>query len=212
MPSKQCQRLCVGITGSINVLQAVEYLTTLRQEFAEEIVTIVTESAQRMVPASTIRQYCTVVAAGWTHPDMGAPHIDLPASSELLLIMPATANTVAKAAHGIADTNVLAAISTTDRPVIFAPAMHAASWKSAPITRAVAQLRQDGYLVVDPAPAFSITAGVEGGGMMAPKQDVLAMCRHALSRAQAASYVAEATADPPRSPSLLASRSNVLGQ
>ena len=78
--------------------------------------------------------------------------------------MPATANTLAKAAHGIADNLLTATILAANCPVVFAPSMNATMWCKSTTQRNVTQLRADGHTVIEPVSGTAVSDGEEGPG------------------------------------------------
>ncbi len=77
-------------------------------------------------------------------------HIELSRSADLVVVCPATADLMAKAANGLANDLASTALLATDKPVVFAPAMNVRMWEHAATQRNVAQLRADGATVIDP--------------------------------------------------------------
>ncbi|GAB3960493.1 hypothetical protein GCM10027614_82550 [Micromonospora vulcania] len=91
------------------------------------------------------------------------PHLALTAWADLVLVLPATANTLAKAALGIADNLVGTCVLAATAPVVLVPSMNAAMWQRPAVQRNVAQLRADGYGVVPPVPVLALSTGTLAG-------------------------------------------------
>ncbi|MCI0459195.1 MAG: bifunctional phosphopantothenoylcysteine decarboxylase/phosphopantothenate--cysteine ligase CoaBC [Gemmataceae bacterium] len=106
-------------------------------------------------------------------------HIDVASSADLLLIAPATANVVAKLAHGVADDFLTTAYLATTAPVVVAPAMNVNMWQHAVVQENVARLRERGVAVVEPDEGY-LACGWTGPGRLASNEAILARVREAL--------------------------------
>ncbi len=186
------KRIVLGVTGGVAAYKAAFLASRLTQ--AGAIVDVVmTEAATRFVApltfqAVTRRAVHTDIFAlsPDSEPDARAgelqiPHITLAKSANLLLIAPATGNTLAKLAHGLAD-NLLTAIAlATSAPLLIAPAMESEMWAH-PATQAnVATLVERGATLVGPA-AGHLASGAEGVGRMSEPEEILEMARVVLGQ------------------------------
>lgn len=200
--SLPCNRLLVGVSGSIHAAQLTDYLLRFRREFAAEIKVIMTATAAEMMPARTIEQVVgsPVQTDLWGNEQGRAPHIRLTAWAELFLVLPATANILGKAAGGIADDLLSTAIVASPQPVVFAPAMNRAMWRNKAVVRNVATLRADGHYLVDPVEGISVTSEQQDTGLMPTPRTLLPHLWHVQMRRIRAAYWAEATAEAPRTP------------
>lgn len=107
------------------------------------------------------------------------PHVRIGQQAELVLVAPATADLLARAASGMADDLLTSTLLTARCPVLMAPAMHTEMWEH-PATRAnVATLRDRGVLVLDPA-SGRLTGSDSGPGRLPEPDDLLAACRAVL--------------------------------
>lgn len=93
-----------------------------------------------------------------------------------MLIVPATANILGKAAHGIADDLLSATILGCPRPIIFAPAMNPVMWEKPAVQRNLETLRQDGHVVLRPSEGISVTTGRLDVGLVPSLDRVVAQC------------------------------------
>jgi phosphopantothenoylcysteine decarboxylase/phosphopantothenate--cysteine ligase len=110
------------------------------------------------------------------------PHVRLGQQADLVFVAPATADLLAKAAHGLADDLLTNTLLTARCPVVFAPAMHTEMWDH-PATRAnVATLRARGAIVVDPA-SGRLTGADTGAGRLPEPASLFEVARHVLARA-----------------------------
>lgn len=98
-------------------------------------------------------------------------HIELSRSADLVVVAPATANLMAKAAHGLADDLASTALLATDKPVLMAPAMNVRMWEHAATRRNMATLQNDGVLFVGPNEG-EMACGEFGFGRMAEPQEI----------------------------------------
>jgi phosphopantothenoylcysteine decarboxylase/phosphopantothenate--cysteine ligase len=90
-----------------------------------------------------------------------------------MLVMPATANIIGKAAHGICDELISTAIVACPAPVVLMPAMNGTMWASKAVQRNVELARELGYHVIEPGTGFQLSDLAESSGQMAPLEAVL---------------------------------------
>ncbi|MDR7274175.1 phosphopantothenoylcysteine decarboxylase/phosphopantothenate--cysteine ligase [Catenuloplanes atrovinosus] len=119
------------------------------------------------------------------------PHVRIGKSADLVVVAPATADLLAKAAHGIADDLLTNTLLTARCPVIFAPAMHTEMWEHPATVANVALLRERGSLVIEPA-SGRLTGADTGKGRLPDPSAIFAFARRVLARGPAA-----APANPP---------------
>jgi phosphopantothenoylcysteine decarboxylase/phosphopantothenate--cysteine ligase len=108
-----------------------------------------------------------------------SPHTDLARWSELVIVAPSTAATLAKVANGISDNLVTATILATTSPVIFAPAMHTEMWEHPATRRNLETLARDGYRFIGPETG-ALAGGDMGMGRMAEPESILDALEDAL--------------------------------
>lgn len=111
-------------------------------------------------------------------------HIELSRSADLVLVAPATADLMARAAHGIADDLAATTLLATDKPVMMAPAMNVRMWGHAATTRNLATLRADGVTIVGPDEG-EMACGEFGPGRMAEPSAIFEAVMAALGEAPA---------------------------
>lgn len=197
-----CQRLLVAITGSAHSLVVPQHLAAFRRSFADEISVIMTHSATRLCSRRALEAMvgAPIECDLWSGAGLPA-HVAVTEWADCFVVLPATANCLAKAANGLADDLVTTSIAAAPRPIVFAPAMNMRMWETAPVQRNIAQLRQDGHLVVKPRPAVSLANGRDGDALGPATEDVLSYMWHVAMRRRRDAYWAQATADMPASPS-----------
>ena len=175
------QKIVLGVTGSIAAYKSCELLRLLTKKGAVVSV-IMTESAQRFVTPLTFKALGAkeVITSDWEDPDHTIPHIDATRDAALFLIAPATANILAKAAQGIADDVMSAAILARRCPVAFAPAMNINMWQNPATQRNIAQLVKDGAIILGPA-AGEQACGDKGSGRMLEPEEILELLEGAFT-------------------------------
>ena len=165
------QKIVLGVTGSVAVYKSCELLRGLIKNGVSCTV-IMTEAAQRFVTPLTFQALGAdqVITSDWNQAGTAIPHIDATRDATLLLIAPATANILAKAAQGIADDVLSAAILAARCPVAFAPAMNTYMWHNNATQRNIAQLIQDGAIFFGPANGEQACGDVGSGRMLEPSE------------------------------------------
>jgi len=162
------RRVILGITGSVAAYKACELVRRLKQAGAEVRV-VMTENARRFVGEACLLPLSEnrVVTDLFGAPDQWvANHISLSRWADLLLIAPATANIIGKAAAGIADDVLSTAILSARCKIVFAPAMNSAMYENPVVQENIAKLRRIGCEFVGPE-AGPLACGEEGVGRLA---------------------------------------------
>ncbi len=161
------RHVVVGVGGGIAAYKAVELVRELMRRGAEVRVCM-TESATRFVGPVTFTGITGLppVVDLWDPSHHGEIHVDLGAWADAIVVAPATANLLARAANGLADDAVLATIACAACPVIYAPAMHHRMWGHAATRRNVERLELDGAGLVGPVTG-PLANGESGMGRMA---------------------------------------------
>jgi phosphopantothenoylcysteine decarboxylase/phosphopantothenate--cysteine ligase len=167
------RRIVVGICGGIASYKAVELVSQLQQAGALVDV-IMTEHAEDFVRPLTFAtmSHRRVYADLWEPSGQAAEtHIALAEEAELLAVVPATANTIAKLAHGIADNMLTAVALATRAPLLLAPAMYHDMYTHAATQTNLAVLRERGAFIVEPE-VGRLASGAIGPGRL-PETNVL---------------------------------------
>jgi phosphopantothenoylcysteine synthetase/decarboxylase len=154
-------RLLVGVCGSISAVAVPHLVLWMRPTLGiTQVRLVLTRAAKALVGTSVMRAVTDhgVFADFDDMPDASAPHVELAAWADAILVLPATANFLGKVANGIADDLLTTTLLAADCPVVIVPVTNAAMWAKPAVQRNVAQLRDDGYDVVEP------TEGVELAG------------------------------------------------
>lgn len=179
----QQKQIVLGVTGGIAAYKAATICSRLVQAGAVVDV-VMTESAQKFIAPLTFQALThRPIYTDMFHIPGGQniPHIALADAADLLIIAPATANTLAKLAHGLADNLLLAIALATPAPILVAPAMETDMWQH-PATQANVQtLQKWGANIVGPAEG-RLASGAMGQGRMVEPDDVVGMARVVLAR------------------------------
>lgn len=162
------------ITGGIAAFKALE-LIRLIQKSGGSVQVIMTQSAGEFVTplsVSTLSNHPVFTSLFDINFENEIGHIELSRSADLIVVAPATANILAKMAHGLADDLATTCLLATDTDVLAAPAMNVRMWQNAATQRNVAQLTQDGILFVGPDDG-EMACGEFGPGRLSEPADIL---------------------------------------
>lgn len=175
-------RIVLGVGGGIAAYKAVQLLR-LFTEAGHRVDVVPTASALRFVGTATWEALSgrRVQADVWGHAE-DVPHVALGRSADLVVVAPATADLLARAAQGLADDLLTATLLTATCPVVFAPAMHTEMWQHPATVANVALLRERGARVLDPD-AGRLTGADSGPGRL-PEPERIAEFALAQLRAQ----------------------------
>jgi phosphopantothenoylcysteine decarboxylase/phosphopantothenate--cysteine ligase len=173
--------IALGVTGGIGAYKAVEVARGL-QKNGHEVVAVMSRSARRFVGPLTFEAITrrAVVTDQWK-PGANADieHISLASSIDLLLVAPATANTVGKFANGLADDFLSSLYLATRAPVMIAPAMNTNMFEHPAVARNLEALASRGVHVVDPGSGY-LACGWIGKGRLAEPEDVISAAERLL--------------------------------
>ncbi|MFE6309148.1 bifunctional phosphopantothenoylcysteine decarboxylase/phosphopantothenate--cysteine ligase CoaBC [Nocardiopsis sp. NPDC057823] len=178
-------QVVLGVGGGIAAYKVCELLRRLT-ESGHEVRVVPTDEALRFVGEPTWAALSgNPVATGVWDAVHEVPHVRIGQSADLVLVAPATANILAKAAAGLADDLLTNTLLTARCPVVFAPAMHTEMWEH-PATQAnVATLRSRGAVVLDPA-VGRLTGADTGRGRLPEPAELFETARRVLRRGAAA--------------------------
>lgn len=174
------KRLVLGISGSIAAYKAVGLLRALIREGAS-VTVVMTESATRFVTPLTFEVLSgkpVTVNLFDAHQEM--LHLSLPDQADALIIAPATANILSKAAIGLADDLLSTMLLTTRCPLIIAPAMDGDMWGHPTVIDHVLRLRERGVAIVEPEEG-PLASGRLGQGRLASEERLLTAIEASLS-------------------------------
>jgi len=182
-------RVSVGVSGGIAAYKAAELVRELQRQ-AVEVHVVMTEAATKFVQPLTFAALSghKVITSLWDEGstaegsyDSSIEHIGEAQWTEALVVAPATANILAKFAHGISDDFLTTMYLATNAPVLVAPAMNVNMWEH-PATKAnLETLRQRGVRVIDPGTG-ELACGMVGAGRMAEPEAIAEAVLNALGR------------------------------
>jgi phosphopantothenoylcysteine decarboxylase/phosphopantothenate--cysteine ligase len=172
----------LGVSGGIAAYKACELLRRFT-ESGHDVTVVPTAAALEFVGAPTWAALSgkPVATDVWTGVHE-VPHVRIGQEADLVVVAPATADVMAKAAHGLADDLLTNTLLTARCPVVMAPAMHTEMWEHAATTANVATLRSRGVLVVEPAEG-RLTGADTGKGRLPEPDEIFELCRDVLERA-----------------------------
>lgn len=168
------KRIIVGVGGGIAAFKAVMLVRELSARGAELRV-VMTKSAVRFVGPVTFTGITgrAPVIDLWDPSYAGEVHVELSGWADALVVAPATANLLARAASGMADDALLATVSCMERPILYAPAMHHRMWRAGGTQRSLAHLQKDGAHFVGPVHG-KLASGEQGMGRMSEPLEIVA--------------------------------------
>jgi len=200
-PGHTTQTAVIGVTGGIAAYKACEVARELMRE-GVRVKVVMTAAAQRFVTPLTFRTLTgePVAVSLWDDPSQRVHHISLAEEADVMVIVPCTANVIAKLVHGRADDILTTTVLATEAPVVVAPAMNTHMWRKE-ITRSnVAALEARGFSFVAPG-SGELACGDVGEGRLATVEEIVAATLGVLRRARSLEGVSLlVTAGPTREP------------
>lgn len=183
--------ILLGVTGGIAAYKSAELVRLLVKAGATVHVAM-TEAASRFVTPLTFQALSgnTVWTDPWdTRMSNGMAHINLTRDADMAVIAPATANFIAKLAHGLSDDLLSTLCLARDCPLLVAPAMNLQMWANPSTQRNVAQLREDGIRILDPAAGDQACGEVGDGRMLEASEICDAIAAHFQAKVLAGRHV-----------------------
>src|SRR5687767_3651642 len=173
--------IALGVTGGIGAYKAVEIARGL-QKNGHDVVAVMTKSAERFIgpltfEAITRREVITDQWKAGANADI--EHISIASTIDLLVVAPATANTIGKFANGLADDFLSSLYTATRAPVLIAPAMNTNMFDHPAVARNLETLMARGVHIVDPASGY-LACGWIGEGRLAEPEAVVAAAEQVL--------------------------------
>ncbi len=181
--SLQGKHVVLGVSGSIAAYKAADLASKLIQSGAQVSV-IMTAAAQHFVAPLTFRSIThQPVLTDWFDPasDLAIQHVALAESADAVLIAPATADVLAKLAHGMADDPLTGTVLATAAPVVAAPAMDAHMFDNPATQQNLRLLQEQGVVIVGPE-AGRLASGLTGMGRLASSEAIIGALGQVLGR------------------------------
>ena len=178
------REIIVGVSGGIAAYKAAA-LTSLLVQQGAGVTAVLTRNARRFVGPATFAALTgrPVAMRGFdpgVHPLGG--HIELAARADLVVVAPASADVLAKAAGGAADDLLTTLLLCAECPVVMAPAMNSAMWAKPAVQRNVRQIAADGVHVIQPGTGW-LSCRQQGAGRMAEPEEIAGVIRELLAGA-----------------------------
>jgi len=183
-------RILLGVTGSISAYRAPDVVKALVAQ-GHEVQAVLTQSGAQFTTPKTLETFSgkkVLSNDSWDAEHLGTDHIKHARWAEVFVIYGATANFLAKLAHGFCDDFLSLQIMATKAPVLLVPAMNVEMWENAATQTNVKTLKERGYVFVGPI-AGLLACGETGLGHVAATDDVLA----AVKKAQSVEVTAQPT-------------------
>ena len=177
------REIVIGVSGGIAAYKAAALTSHLVQQGAG-VTAVLTRHARKFIGAATFAALTGRPVASRSFDPAAFPlgaHIELAAKAELVVVAPATADLLAKAAHGMADDLLTTLLLCAECPVLYAPAMNAAMWSKPAVQRNVQTLADDGATIVPPGTGW-LSCRQTGAGRMAEPDQIAAAIVAALAK------------------------------
>lgn len=176
------REILLGVTGGIAAYKSAD-LTSKLVQAGGSVTVVMTRAAEQFVGAVTFE----ALTGRPVHRELFQPrehfqgeHIGLARGADLFVVAPATADFLAKMAHGLADDLLSTLALTVTCPVLVAPAMNTEMWNKPSVQRNITQVQEDGVLLVEPGSGW-LSCGQVGPGRMAEPADILERIRQLLA-------------------------------
>ncbi|WKV75067.1 bifunctional phosphopantothenoylcysteine decarboxylase/phosphopantothenate--cysteine ligase CoaBC [Streptomyces sp. PCS3-D2] len=177
-------KVVLGVSGGIAAYKACELLRRLT-ESGHDVRVVPTAASLNFVGEATWAALSGNPASTEVWDTVHeVPHVRIGQGADLVVVAPATADTLARAAHGLADDLLTNTLLTARCPVVFAPAMHTEMWEHPATRENVATLRRRGALVIEPA-VGRLTGKDTGKGRLPDPEEIFEVCRQVLRRGAA---------------------------
>ncbi|HQP10383.1 MAG TPA: bifunctional phosphopantothenoylcysteine decarboxylase/phosphopantothenate--cysteine ligase CoaBC [Candidatus Omnitrophota bacterium] len=169
------KRVILGVTGSIAAYKAAEIIRRLI-EHGMRVSVVMTKEAEYFITPLTLASlsgetvFCEMFPPSCV--PAGMPHIDLAREADLLLIAPATANTIGKLAHGIADDLLTCVALATEAPKIIVPAMNTQMYRNPIVQENCQKLKKNGARFIEPIEG-KLACGTTGQGHIADETTIV---------------------------------------
>ncbi len=177
------KKIVIGITGSIAAYKSADLVSRLTK-LGAEVNAILTEAGEKFISPLSIQSLSGKKA--YTEQDLWGGkghvvHINLARTADLLIVAPASANTIAKIANGISDNLLTVTVLAAVCPIIIVPAMDAGMFKNSITQKNINLLKERGFIFIGPAEGH-LASGLKGLGRMVEPVEILNMIRYHLSR------------------------------
>ena len=175
------KKILLGVTASISAYRALDLITALR-ELGHEVNVVMTRDAQHFVTPLSLQSFAgTEVIQDFFSVEgrLKPVHIELAKKSDLILIAPASADIIAKIAHGLADDVLSCTVLASEAPLIVAPAMNEKMFTKKVTQENIEKLKKHGAVIVGPVEGHLVCSD-HGMGHLSEDADILKAVKTAL--------------------------------
>ena len=167
-------KILLIISGSVAAYKACEIVRELKKKSHSVTCVLTKGGAEFITPLQLTSLSGTKTYSHlWSEHDAdGMEHIHLSRDADLVLVAPASADIIAKMAHGMADDLATTTLLAANKPIFVAPAMNVEMWNKPATKRNIEQLKKDGVTIIEPV-SGELACGEEGQGKMACPSDIL---------------------------------------
>ena len=173
--------ILLGVTGGVAAYKAVNLASLLRKS-GHTVNSILTAGACEFITPTQLSAVSGMPCYTDLFPEQSTvriPHISLTDSVDILIVAPATANFIGRAACGLADDLLTAAFLACEAPVLIAPAMNTRMWNNAAVQANIKILSERNINIAEPVKGM-LACGTEGDGRMMEPDDILQICNELL--------------------------------
>lgn len=176
------RKVLLGVTGGIAAYKAVELARLLIKRGAD-VKVIMTEAGRQFVTPLTFRTITgnPVTTSLWDDALSSLPHISLSEEADLIVVAPATANTIARSARGVADDLLSTTLLAARGKVVYAPAMNSRMYRHPATRDNLERLLEAGAVIVEPGHG-DLACGDEGVGRMAEPVEIMKVLEREITR------------------------------
>ncbi len=173
MPSPKSKHVVLGVCGSIAAYKAGDIIRRLQDNHCE-VTVIMTREAGEFITPLTLSSLSgkNVYSDMFDKDSWRMAHIELARTADLVLVAPATANIIGKAANGLADDLLTTFLITSRAPVFIAPAMNDEMYANAIVQENCAKLKKHGFTFIEPVKG-KLACGTVGVGHLAEVEDII---------------------------------------
>ena len=176
------KKILICVTGSIAAFKACEVIRLLMKQQAK-VQVMMSASAEKFIGKATFAALTNNEVITNLFPDTpkaGLEHIELSFELDAIVVVPATANILSKAAHGVADEIISTTLSVCEQPTLFAPAMNYKMWQNPSVIDSVETLREMNKIVLNPE-SGQLASLHEGEGRLPRIDNIISAVKEMLS-------------------------------
>lgn len=170
------KNILMAVTGAVSAAAMPSFIMHLRKELNSNVTVMVSRNATKFVTPYSLQLYSgNTVYTDMYEADENVlvPHIKLTQNANIMVVMPASCNIIAKAANGICDDLISTSIVAAEIPVLFVPSMNERMWFNAGVQHNVERLKECGHYILEPEKGVKVEGAAEVYGAMASLKTVL---------------------------------------